>query len=69
MVVCTGDVGRSEGPGCGGDISSVVGGGMGVFESDFECPVPFSFIFWIKGDSEALELPDDTGETARSVST
>ena len=50
-------------------MSSVVGGGMGVFESDFECPVPFSFIFWIKGESEALELPDDTGETARSVST
>jgi hypothetical protein len=35
-VGCTGDVGRSEGPGCGGDISSVAGGGMGVVESDFE---------------------------------
>lgn len=34
---CTGgDVGRSEGPGCGCDISSVAGGGMGVVESDFE---------------------------------
>jgi len=34
-AVRTGDVGRSEGPGTGGEISSVVGGGMGVFESDF----------------------------------
>ena len=35
-AVCTGDVGRSEGPGTAEDeTSSVVGGGIGVFESDF----------------------------------
>jgi hypothetical protein len=35
-AVCTGDDGRSEGPGTVEDeTSSVVGGGIGVFESDF----------------------------------
>jgi hypothetical protein len=44
-ALCIGDVGRAEGPGSEGETSSVVGKGMGVFELDFEWPVPFSFIF------------------------